>query len=820
MTPQQYRRVCEIFDQLANDEYDRAMERLGSAVFESEELIVRSEVRRLLESHHELCERGSSSVDSSDKEKDTGKALARSISEEITDEIHHTKPIAAPGDVTGGAEGVSREGSFSTAAIQWIEPLRGTLRRSIRWARNSRFVAICSVVAALMLGFGWLQRSIVSASNEYTQQLLVTIAEQQSASLSRWIEGEFRLARSLALNPKVTDLISRINQAELDERHDHRKDLKRVIQSLAKEGQSGIRFTVWNREERLIADSNLDLPVFETGPTEYGATLLSRVLAGESVLWVPSSLGYVTRNYAAARPDLAAAGDVGKPTLGMLVPVYVDQSKTEDPYAVLMIFGVVEIDEVSDLLEKARPSETGETYLVDARGYQVTRSRFGEHLKRASLTDPERTKERESVSFQPTATWPGHLRVADPGVNTYVEKPDFEHRDIWTLTESARRVIRGRSGDRLEPYPDYRGVPVVGAWRWIDEYRLGLITEMDAQDAGRLVTPLVRASRWLMVVSILGLTIATLQNVRDVFRRMRLGIDPHIGSYRILEKLGEGGMAEVYLAEHSVLNRRAAVKRIKPELANERNRFRFQREITLASRLQHPNTIEIYDFGETSNGSFYCAMEYISGLTLQQLVKQHGKQPQARVAHFLLQCCRSLREAHTGGLIHRDLKPANLMVYAAAEEYDHIKVLDFGLVRDLENAETIEATATEALVGTPMYIAPERIINPQCMDRRVDIYSLGMTAYVLLQGHPPFEGLDTMETLAATMHGKVSPWKPLDDDPLNPAFVALVMECLAKSADARPSSVDEIIERLESMAWDRPWCRERAAIWWNREHSV
>jgi serine/threonine-protein kinase len=212
-----------------------------------------------------------------------------------------------------------------------------------------------------------------------------------------------------------------------------------------------------------------------------------------------------------------------------------------------------------------------------------------------------------------------------------------------------------------------------------------------------------------------------------------------LGQYQLKQHLGSGGMGEVYLAEHLLLKQPCALKLIRPERAGDPATLRrFEREVQATARLKHWNTVQIFDYGHVADGTFYYVMEYLPGLTLEQLVKQHGPQPPGRAVHLLRQVCLALREAHALGLIHRDIKPANIMVCERGGEHDVVKLLDFGLVKAVGLARREEALTQEGgITGTPTYMSPEQGAGQDHLDGRSDIYSLGAVAYFLLTGSPP-----------------------------------------------------------------------------------
>jgi serine/threonine-protein kinase len=292
-----------------------------------------------------------------------------------------------------------------------------------------------------------------------------------------------------------------------------------------------------------------------------------------------------------------------------------------------------------------------------------------------------------------------------------------------------------------------------------------------------------------------------------------------LGSYRLVELIGRGGMGEVWRATHRMLARPAAIKLIKPEILTPGQdgarvvMQRFRREAEAASFLQSPHTIRLYDFGETRAGTFYFVMELLDGLDLETLIRRFGALPPERVAYILRQACHSLGEAHDRGLIHRDVKPANIYLCRLGREYDFVKVLDFGLVKwDAEQSmlDTVKATS-ELTTGTPAYMAPE-MANGDPVDRRADLYALGCVAYWLLTGHMVFEADSALKMLI--QHIQAQPVSPSlrAGRPVPAARERVIMRCLEKDRDKRPATADEIVAELDRM--DLDWSQERAREWW------
>src|SRR5262249_49452168 len=291
-----------------------------------------------------------------------------------------------------------------------------------------------------------------------------------------------------------------------------------------------------------------------------------------------------------------------------------------------------------------------------------------------------------------------------------------------------------------------------------------------------------------------------------------------LGQYRLLEPLGQGGVGEVYLAEHRMLKRPCAVKLIRPEQAgNPKVLARFEREVQMTARLSHWNTVEIYDYGRTDDGTFYYVMEYLPGLSLEALLERHGPLPAERVVHLLRQVCQALREAHAVGLIHRDVKPGNVFVAQRGGLYDVVKLLDFGLVKPVAELRSARLTQEGAISGTPLFMSPEQARGLDDLDARSDIYSLGAVAYTMLSGRPPFERTNPLEVIVAHPRDEAVP--PPRQRPDVPADLErVILRCLAKRPEDRFQDAESLEHALSQCAAADRWAQSDAARWW-REHG-
>ncbi len=336
-----------------------------------------------------------------------------------------------------------------------------------------------------------------------------------------------------------------------------------------------------------------------------------------------------------------------------------------------------------------------------------------------------------------------------------------------------------------------------------------------------------RVMAFLLRPTLIGRGMAYYAARRIYGLRQDLSRAQEMGSYHMVEKLGEGGMGEVWKAEHRMLARPAAIKLIHTDALKDSADpgttpgsylTRFEREVQATAQLQSPHTIEVYDYGITDNGTFYYVMELLDGLDLQEAIQQFGPMPPERVVKIIRQACHSLAEAHERGLVHRDIKPANVFLCRLGRDYDFVKVLDFGLVKRTGNTKEPHLTQVGTFAGTPAYAPPEMAgAGVDEVDGRTDIYSLGCVAYWLLTGRTVFSANNALQMLLK--HANEEPKPPSDHTtaPLPEELDAAILQCLAKDPADRIATAEELSQRLASITWSDPWTDARAQAWW-REH--
>ncbi len=660
------------------------------------------------------------------------------------------------------------------------------------------------LVTALILGIigVWVRVKMEGATKQQIAEILQTILNANNEALHSWSVTMKMDAENLAEDDRVRELVAGlIQQAKAGtqvqaalltapQQAALRAHLKPVLD---RRGFSG--FVVMDANFLVVASVRDQLVGMQSlpGNTEQFAP----VLAGKSL---------VTRPFpsVALLPDEDGTLRAGVPTMFAVAPV----RSADGQIIALLGLRIAPETDFTRILATARAGKTGETYAFGRDGKQLSNSRFDADLKRLGLLP-------DSPEAHSTLT----LELRDPLVDLNDGRQSPQRRTELPFIHAVSAATNGTAGVNVKGYRDYRGVPVVGAWLWVKDFDMGLTTQMEQAEAYRALR-ILRAGFWSIFALLMAAAVLVYVLMRVADRLQRAARKAalkakQLGQYALDEKIGEGEFGAVYRAHHALMRRPVAVKLLHTEKLDTGSAARFEREVQLTSQLSHPNTITVYDYGHTPEGIFYYAMEYLQGLTLNQLVKQHGAQPEGRVISILRQVCGSLTEAHAIGLVHRDIKPANIFLTQRGGVADSVKVLDFGLVKSL-SAEGAEATMSESSIGTPLYMSPEAVEHPNEVDARSDIYSLGAVGYYLLTGEPLFNWLTLGEVL---MHQvKDMPVRPAErlGKPVSPDLEELLMRCLAKDPAARPASARELDDALAACRSAADWPRAQADEWWRK----
>jgi serine/threonine protein kinase len=468
--------------------------------------------------------------------------------------------------------------------------------------------------------------------------------------------------------------------------------------------------------------------------------------------------------------------------------------------------------EFTRILQLGQFGQSGETYAIDKAGLMVSGSRFDEALIMLGLL-PDLDDSNSILT----------ISARDPGGNLEQGFRPKVRRGELPLTKAAAAAVSGTSGTDVEGYNDYRGVPVVGAWQWLPQYNLGVISEVDHAEAYRPLTIL----RWvffsmfgLLTLSSIGIFAFTLAVARLQREAQKAAIEAkQLGQYRLEKKLGAGAMGVVYKGHHAMLRRPTAIKMLNVDKVNESSIQRFEREVQITCKLNNPSTVAIYDYGRTPEGVFYYAMEFLDGIDLQTLVDKYGPQPEGRVIHILNQICSSLYEAHSLGLVHRDIKPANIMLNRRGGEADVVKVLDFGLVKAIDDEK--QARQSGGMAGTPLYMSPEAIQTPELVDARSDLYAVGAVGYFLLTGQPVFNANSLVELCQQHMTSVPDAPSQRLGNPVSQELESALLACLDKSRARRPQTARDLSMTLDRAPTSAAWTMDEAEAWWGRhERSI
>jgi hypothetical protein len=676
---------------------------------------------------------------------------------------------------------------------------RAALRRHL-WA--------WPVLAALILGGvgWWVHRSVEEAMRAELAGQLTTILNADVEALRTWTKDQEAIVRALAQVPSlrrtVQGLLDAAGRADAtanrpaasQELADSRAFLKPYL------GIFGYtHFYILSPEMQIVAASVDDLP--KTFQIEYPRAFAQRVLASGPAVSKPFRA-------VALLPDAEGQLKAGSPTMLAAAPIPDEAGK---PLA-LLVLRLRPEDEFTKILQTARFGDSGETYAFSETGLLLSQSRFDEDLRRLGLL-PD-VGDAQSILT---------VEVRDPGVNMMQGGRPARTRADQPLTQLAAKAVEAKEVDEgggvvMDPYGDYRGVTSVGAFRWLPEYGFGVATEVDVADAFRPLYVLRRAIWGLLALLLLSavgtfafMVVAARQQrrVEKAERAVR-----QLGQYTLEERIGSGGMGSVYRARHAFLRRPTAVKMLNADNVTDESLARFEREVQLTSQLSHPNTIAVYDYGRTPDGTFYYAMEYLEGIDLEELVARWGPLPEARVVPILRQVCGSLAEAHEIGLIHRDIKPANILLTCRAGVPDFVKVLDFGLVKAANVEGAAKLTQANVAVGTPYYMSPEAAESPETVTPLSDIYSIGAVAYYLVTGAQVFTGTTVTEIFLKHVRNAPEPPSARLGRPVSAGLERLILRCLAKKPEDRPPGTRALADELEKLDVPGSWTQADAIAWW------
>ncbi|HET6883974.1 MAG TPA: protein kinase [Pirellulales bacterium] len=670
--------------------------------------------------------------------------------------------------------------------------------------RPLRQLALGALVAILLLTLVgiWVHRGTEAKLRQILGEKLRGMLDADAAAVELWIESKKARVREWSADRTFGQAVNELLPVAAAK--DPRQQLVEAPQHAAIQArlgelaQSNPDFVLWDRTQTVIADSSREGVHLGRTATPTAGRLLSHVFNGETILCLERPTEGLMRG---------AAPLSDSPHLTLITPVTGDDERV---LAALMVRDIDRAGELDKLLGHVYTGETGECYAFDREGVMLTESRFNDELVRIGLI-PANAKTRSATV----------VALRDPGGDMTKGYRPVRALAACPLTSMAAHAVAGENGIDMQGYRDYRGVRVIGAWKWLSDYQFGIAIEIDRWEAFAPLKYLDVAFGGILALLGVALAAVVASSFSIVRLRREVRAARQLGQYTLEELIGEGGMGQVYRARHSLLKRPTAVKVLKPQCSNPQMLARFEREVQLSSQLRHPNTIEIYDYGCTPDGVFYYAMEYVDGLNLTQVVTLAGPLPPARVVFILRQVCGSLREAHSLNLLHRDIKPQNIMLCCRGGESDVVKVLDFGLVKQMASTEAVELTSSSVVAGTPLYMSPERLFDGHAVDARSDIYSLGAVGFKLLTGKDIFAGKNISELLAKTVHAPAPRPSEHTDLAIPRELDDLIAACLAKDVQDRPASAAELLDALSAIRFGEPWTERQAAEWWQAlEHSA
>ncbi len=696
-------------------------------------------------------------------------------------------PIEKPAKTRGGSTTLGR---WTVRLLQpWSRPLIPWT--GMHWLTAFAFLGL---VAGMAEG-SWIYWTLRDAEWFRQSVQLQSQCREAASAITQVIERDLWTAQACGTHPEIGRAVQICDElrTDRDEASHARKlaDQSRLMQQILEAFWGrGVQFQVWNRSNQRIAASRDTGSLIDELTIDQWNPLLAAVIDGRSLVRLPGT----------SRPlPSSSPSQPRPPVIEFLVPIRGEQREVT---GVLLLHGTGG----DQRLQRALAKQT-----FGASGMALAFARSGEVLTQSPRLDVDLSTSNDPASGDTDE--PVSLRSQKrDGVDTAVAA--WLAGEVSPQAQLLQQAATGPPGANLQGYDAGTNHRRAVAWQWLDPYDFGIAVEIDQSELLRSLRSLDVGFIFSLGVLLSGF-VGFMVLVAVIQRRLQARERRRLGPYVLEELLGEGGMGQVYKAHHDLLKRPTAVKVLKPEVVSEAALRRFTREVQFASRLQHPNTVDIYDYGQTHDGRFYYAMECLVGVSLAELVKSFGHLQPARTVYLLQQICGSLREAHQLGLVHRDIKPQNIMVCVCGGEADVVKVLDFGLVKEVAAVGADGDTTVAEWVGTPRYMAPERVLQPAGADPRSDIYSCGAVAYWLLTGREVFDN-SNLETLLSDIVMRPPETMTAVAD-LPERLRDLILRCLAKDPLERPQTMIDFQEALTKRQPETRWTAADAAAWW-RQH--
>jgi hypothetical protein len=657
---------------------------------------------------------------------------------------------------------------------------------------------IALTLATLLAALGyWLDRQIEMRLRENLASQMLATLDSNVAAVTNWLLLEQHQVAGWAASPNLQErfiaLLAAIKSpsAPLEAlgKLAAYDDLVDMLTPLVDDTVRAINVT--NKDGKMLATSRLELRE-EFRLTPFGRQLIAPVFRGQEIILPPMLGSTLVEN------PIPGISDV--PILIVGCPIRDGQK-----HVIGGLFATIESgNEFTRLLDLGRVGPGGDTYAFGRQGELLSASQYEDQLQEIGL-----------LKKSTAATSVLQVQLRDPGVDlTAGQKKDALPLSRRPLTRMVTAANALGDGIDLDGYRDYRGVWVVGAWKWLKPFGFGVAIEIEYDDAYSVLN-FVRRVMWsLFGLLVLVAGVAYLSSLSAFRLRREMGVVRQLGQYTLEKLIGTGGMGKVYKARHAFLRRPTAVKVLDGQDAGAAGIARFEREVQLASALTHPNTVEIFDYGRTNDGIFYYAMEYLPGITLEGLVRRDGAIGAPRVLHILRQVLGSITEAHEMGLIHRDIKPANIILCRRGGMADFVKVVDFGLAKDLSFNLAPQITQTGLISGTPLYIAPELLDDPASASPLSDIYAIAAVAFYLLTGRELFTGQSPLDVLRKVGYEHAPRASNVTTASIPPEIDELIAQCVAKDPAARPASTRQILAAAERLSLTYVWTVHEAEEWW------
>ncbi|TWU60614.1 Serine/threonine-protein kinase PknB [Rubripirellula tenax] len=703
----------------------------------------------------------------------------------------------------GGSAAITKHGAHRTHAsprVKQTESPKHASNSNAIWAnrtranrrRNSGWLWLAALLPTAMIGL-WTYREVESMIQRSIRTELNGVINSVALRVDWFLGEKATLVQSWSREPTLRAAIVELNAiAETNPPIEELRkavQIDRIHQQLQQiSGVEDVKFVVWNDSYRTLAswsDDGADIgkPVHPSG-----AANLARVMSGATVIFGPERL----------KADIDGfVPETEKPVMAVIVPIQDDDGRI---IASLLVRGLGLFEEFNMIFLEVIDSSQVDSYAINRDGTMLSES--GHAVSNST---------RGKLEIEPDQI-AANLRVADPGFELTEHNRNSIQRQFRPVTVAVAGAVGLRPQVRTETYANYSGESVVGAWRWLDKWDMGVIVE---QNADRAFAP-VRVVRFsfLLLGSLLSLT--AFLAATKIARSSTAEHAAHhpLSRYDIQEELGSGGMGMVFKAYHRQLGRDAALKVLRGDRHSQEDRLRFDREARLAASLSNPHSVQIHDYGRSDEGEAYCVMQFLRGLTLQEVVARSGHQAIGRMLSVMRQVCDALAEAHSLNLLHRDIKPQNIMLSLDPSVGDWAVVFDYGLAKPLEPDANVYQTSETIWAGTPMYMAPERFRQPGVMDPRSDIYSVGCVAYYLLSGRPPFIESDP-ESLFALILSEHPIGIAIHRGEEVPAEITeLISKCMSKQPGDRFATIGEVCQDIDRLRVKYPWSVDEARVWW------